>query len=122
MYSVEAHVPAGATIQTTAKEMTELSQKIQDKVLCMFNEVPIVIEPKHTPEEVIQQYYDLMKEKTGGVDNTPALRAKALGFIQSYAFKGTKQFYTNGSDLVPLFRVRDMLDMMETGDFCYKEA
>lgn len=122
MYSVEAHVPAGATIQTTAKEMTELSQKIQDKVLCMFNEVPIVIEPKHTPEEVIQQYYDLMKEKTGGVDNTPALRAKALGFIQSYAFKDTKKAYTNRSDLVPLFRVRDMLDMMETGDFCYKEA
>ena len=58
----------------------------------------------------------------GTVQNTEELRNKALEFIKGYAFKDSKQVYTNGSDLVPLFRVEHMLDMMRTGDFNYYEA
>lgn len=31
-------------------------------------------------------------------------------FIQMYSFKDKNEVYTNGSELVPVFRVRQMLD------------
>lgn len=31
-------------------------------------------------------------------------------FIHMYSFKDKKEVYTNGSELVPVFRVRQMLD------------
>ena len=34
---------------------------------------------------------------------------KALEFIESYAFKDEKKVYTNGSELVQLFRVKQAL-------------
>lgn len=34
---------------------------------------------------------------------------KALKFIESYAFKDEKEVYTNGTILVPLFRVKQAL-------------
>ncbi|MBQ5655941.1 MAG: hypothetical protein IIV14_00720 [Bacteroidaceae bacterium] len=34
---------------------------------------------------------------------------KALEFIEEYAFKDHKEVYTNGAELVPLFRVKQAL-------------
>lgn len=31
-------------------------------------------------------------------------------FLQDYEFKDTKQIYTNGSDLIPSFRVKQMIE------------
>lgn len=33
-----------------------------------------------------------------------------INFIESYSFIDRKEIYTNGSELVPLFRVKQMLD------------
>ena len=33
-----------------------------------------------------------------------------VDFIKGYAFKDKQEVYTNGSDLVPLFRVEQMMD------------
>ena len=47
------------------------------------------------------------------VMNTPAVDAvdadKALEWLERYTFTDTKQVYTNGTVLVPLFRVRQAL-------------
>ena len=56
------------------------------------------------------------------VNNTKELRANALKFIKGYVINDSKQVYTNGADLVPLSRVEHMLDMMQSGDFTYKEG
>lgn len=47
------------------------------------------------------------------VNNAPAVDAvdadKALEWLEGYTFTDTKQVYTNGTVLVPLFRVRQAL-------------
>lgn len=47
------------------------------------------------------------------VQNLPAVDAvdadKALEWLEGYTFNDTKQVYTNGTVLVPLFRVRQAL-------------
>lgn len=54
------------------------------------------------------------------VANTADLRKRALDFIKGYVVTDNKQVYSNGMEFVPLQRVEDMLNMMQTGDFTYK--
>jgi len=49
----------------------------------------------------------------------PVVKAGFKEFVKSYAFKDEKEQYTNGSMLIPMFRVFDALDMIETGRFGY---
>lgn len=37
-------------------------------------------------------------------------QANPLDFIKAYSFKDKEEIYTNGSDLVPVFRVEQMID------------
>lgn len=128
MYMLEAHIAAGTTIENAAKEIVDLCQKIQDKVVFGFNGLPIPVEPKDTVDDVIRRYKSSVHDRklanalVTDAPNTQELRDKALEFINGYRFKDSKQVYTNGTELVPVFRVRDMLTMMKTGDFEYREG
>ena len=47
---------------------------------------------------------------------------KVAEFIMDYAFRDTKQAYTNNTILIPLYRVLDALIMIDQDEIEYREC
>ena len=54
------------------------------------------------------------------IDNPKA--KKVAEFIMDYAFRDTKQAYTNNTILIPLYRVLDALAMIDQDEIEYREC
>ena len=54
------------------------------------------------------------------IDNPKA--KKVAEFIMDYAFRDTKQAYTNNTILIPLYRVLDALIMIDQDKIEYREC
>ena len=54
------------------------------------------------------------------IDNPKA--RKVAEFIIDYAFRDTKQAYTNNTILIPLYRVLDALAMIDQDEIEYREC
>lgn len=54
------------------------------------------------------------------IDNPKA--RKVADFIMGYAFRDTKQAYTNNTILIPLYRVLDALAMIDQDEIEYREC
>lgn len=65
---------------------------------------------------------DVISPFPRGVCLNIGLKERFKKFLSEYAFNDSKKVYTNGSDLVQMFRVLDALDMIETGLFEYVDG
>ena len=54
------------------------------------------------------------------IDNPKA--KKVAEFIMDYAFRDTEQVYTNNTIIVPLYRVLDVLIMIDQDEIEYREC
>ena len=54
------------------------------------------------------------------IDNPKA--KKVANFIMDYAFRDTEQVYTNNTIIVPLYRVLDVLIMIDQDEIEYREC
>lgn len=65
---------------------------------------------------------DIIAPCPRGVGLHVAIKDRFKKFLKEYAFVDEKKTYTNGAELVPMFRVLDALDMIESGNFSYGDA